>query len=99
MLRHVWSDGGAERFVDRVEEFVKKGDKGKKGSEDGEGKGEGEELERESVREMEAVVEFCRGKYGEGEVEDARGAFVPNDGKIKEMGREQVLGGKGFRKF
>lgn len=100
MLRHAWPAGGAEGFVDRVDEFVKtKGGRGKKGLEEGEGKGEGEELERESVREIEAVVEFCRGKFGEGEVADARGAFVRNDCGIREMGREQVLGGKGFRRF
>ena len=78
-------DGKA--FVDKVQAFVKKGE------------GDEEELARESRREIEGVVEFCRRKFGEGKVEDASEAWVKNSEKIKGIAEKQLVGGEGFRKF
>ena len=85
----VWKDGEeqAKGFIGRVERFVQ------------EKNGDREELEGESVREIKAVVEFCREKFGEGEVRDARGAWVQPSEDHRRMGEEMVTGGKGFRKF
>lgn len=85
----VWEggEGEARGFIGRVEGFVKKGE------------GEREGLERESLREIEAVVEYCRRKFGEGVMLDATEAWVrPGEGHRK-MGEEMVSGGKGYRKY
>jgi len=84
----VWEgEEQARDFIGKVEALVKRkeGDKG--------------ELERESVKEIKAVVDFCRKKFGDGEVKDATGAWVQPSEDHKKMGEEMVTGGKGFRKF
>ena len=84
----VWeSEEKAREFIAGVEELVKRG------------KGDREGLERESVREIKAVVEYCREKFGEGEVRDARAAWVKPGEDHRRMGEEMVTGGKGFRQF
>ena len=74
-------------FIGEVEGLGKKG-KGDKG-----------ELGRRSVEEVKRVVEFCRRKFGEGEVKDARVAWTEDDEEQREMKKGMVTGGEGFRKF
>ena len=74
-------------FIDRVEGFVKKGE------------GDLKALEGESRREIDGVVEGGRGKFGEGEVRDARGAWVRPSEEHRKMGEGMVIGGEGWRKF
>lgn len=84
----VWeSEDKAREFIGGVEGLVKKG------------KGDRQGLEKESEREIKAVMEFCRGKFGEGEVRDAREAWVKPGDDHRRMGEEMVTGGKGFRQF
>ena len=84
----VWeSEDKAMEFIGGVEDLVKKG------------KGDRQDLEKESEREIKAVVEFCREKFGEGEVRDARSAWVKPGEDHRRMGEEMVTGGKGFRHF
>lgn len=88
VFRKVWeSEEKAREFIGKVEGLVKRGE------------GSKEDLERESLREINVVVEFWREKFGEGEVRDAREAWVKPGEEHKKMGEEMVSGGKGFRKF
>ena len=89
VFSYAWEDGEgqARGFIDGVERLAKKEE------------GDRQKLERDSLREIQAVVEFCREKFGDGEVRDASGAFVRNDEKRQKMSEEMVSGGKGFRKF
>ncbi|KAL9631595.1 MAG: hypothetical protein Q9164_005795 [Protoblastenia rupestris] len=90
VFAHAW-EGGEEQakgFIDRIEGFVKRKEEGDK-----------EGLERESLREIKAVVGFCREKFGDGEVRDASEAFVRSNEKHRKIGEEMVSGDKGFRKF
>lgn len=88
VFKEVWeSEEQAREFIDRVERLVK----GKEGDREG--------LEGESVREIKKVVEFCKGKFGEGEVLEASGAWVKPSEEHRKMGEEMTSGGKGYRDF
>lgn len=90
VFEEVWGGGGEEEargFIGRVEGFVKRAE------------GEKEVLGEESLREIKAVVEYCRRKFGEEEVLDATGAWVKPGEEHRRMGEEMVSGGEGFRKF
>ncbi|KAM0795326.1 hypothetical protein BDR22DRAFT_826177 [Usnea florida] len=91
VFREVWGGGGgleeARDFIGKVEALVKRRD-GDKGV-----------LERESLREIKSVVEYCRGKFGEEEVRDATQAWVKPGEDHRKMGEEMVSGGKGYRDF
>ena len=80
---------GALGLVDDVEFFRKrKGGAGERGS-----------LEGTVREEMERVVEWCVGKFGEGEWGDARSAWTKNSEEVQRMSDSMVAGGKGFREF
>ena len=85
----VWPEGlgEAKAFIDRVEAFVKRKE------------GDGEALERESRRETDGVIAWCREKFGEAELRDASAAWVQPNEKIRRMGEDMVVGGEGWRKF
>lgn len=90
VFREVWGVGGLEearRFIGKVEGLVKRGE------------GDGGVMGEESLREIKSVVGYCRGKFGEGEVRDARGAWVKPGEEHRKMGEEMVSGGKGYREF
>lgn len=90
VFKEVWGGGGLEEareFIGKVEGLVKRRD-GDKGG-----------LEEESLREIKGVVEYCRGKFGEGEVRDATRAWVKPGEEHRKMGEEMVSGGKGYREF
>ena len=57
------------------------------------------ELEEESSREIKAVVDYRRMKFGEEEVRNATGALVKPGKDHRTMGEEMVTGGKGYRQF
>ena len=62
--------------------------------------GDKQALEEESAREVKAVVEFCREKFGSGRVLDASGAWKqPEDEGRRKVGRDMVVGGEGWREF
>jgi hypothetical protein len=63
------------------------------------GKGDKDELGSRSLDEIQAVVAFCVKRFGVQKVEDARGAWTKNEGKIKEKGQAMVVGGEGWREF
>ena len=91
VFREGWWRGREEDgvgFVGRAEGLRKRGE------------GDKEAMGRESVGEIRAVVEFCRRKFGEGEVRDARGAWKQTEDEAhRKMGQDMVSGGKGFRQF
>ena len=77
----------ARGFIARVEAFRK------------EGKGDLSELEKESRREIETVIEFCRKKFGDQEMKDASDVWVQPTKEIKDIGEKMLTGGEGWRKF
>ncbi len=89
VFRVVWEGGEEEarEYIGKVEALVKKGEGDRKG------------LEEESLREIEAVVEYCRKKFGEKEMLDATQAWVRPGEDHRKMGEEMVSGGKGHRQF
>ena len=89
VFKEAWKGGVEEAtgFIGKVEALVKKGE------------GSKEELERESLREIKAVVEYCRGEFGEKEMPDATQAWVKPGEHTKKVGEEMVSGGEGFRNF
>ena len=93
VFKDVWGGGeeDARALIDRVEALVRKGK--------GEGREDQEALERESLREIKAVVEYCRRKFGEKAMLDATGAWVRPGEDHRRMGEEMVSGGKGYREF
>lgn len=83
VMRKVWVGGKEEAwgFVERVEGWVKRKE------------GKGEDLEVESRREIERVVEVCRERFGDREVPDASEAWAqPEEGVM-------LVGGKGGGSF
>ena len=89
VFKEVWGGGEEEArgFIGRVEGFVKNG------------QGDKEGLEKESLGEINAVVEYCRSKFGEKEILDATQAWVKPGEDHRKMGEEMVSGDKGHRKF
>ncbi|KAK0386098.1 hypothetical protein NLU13_5935 [Sarocladium strictum] len=91
----IWGEGAvgldkAKDFIQRVQDF-------KSGQQD---EGTRGELEKESMLEIEKVVEFCREKFGTEKWEDASGAWKqPTEGKVKDMKEDMLTGDKGLRKF
>ena len=70
-------------------------------------KGEGgqdmstEQLHNESSREIQALTEFCKKKFGTGQVNDAKeaGAWVDTSDEHKAVTANMVVGGEGWRQF
>ena len=62
-----------------------------------EGRGGKQELEKESLREIKAVVDYCGVKFGEEEIRNATGAWVKPGEDHRKTGEEMVTGGKGYR--
>ena len=77
----------ARNFIARVEALRK------------EGKGDLAALEKESRGEIEAVVDFCRKKFGDEEVKDASGVWVQPTKGTKDIAEKMITGGEGWRKF
>ncbi|RMY59844.1 hypothetical protein D0864_13173 [Hortaea werneckii] len=114
-LDRCWGGGreGLERclgFVRRVEGLRKKnvpvvgkGDGGGGGKGSGVGGHEGqtrlEDLERESRREIEALVGWCVERFGTGKCEDATQVWVRDREEVREMKKQMVVGGEGWRQF
>lgn len=89
VFKNAWEGGkdAALKFIGKVEGLRKRGE------------GEREVLEGESRREIEKVVEWCQGRFGEGRVEDAREAWVKPSEEHRKMAEGMVTGGEGFRQF
>ena len=88
VFKSVWNkEEQARDFIGKVEVLVKRKE------------GNREELGQESMREISAVVEFCKKKFGAGEVRDATEAWVQPSEEHRKMGEEMVSGGQGFRQF
>lgn len=63
------------------------------------GKGDRDELGSRSLDEVQAVVAFCAKRFGVQKVDDARGAWVKNEGDIGAKAQAMVIGGEGWREF
>lgn len=87
VFKAAWPHGleTAKQFLDKIEGLRKKRE------------GDLFGLEKESLREIENVVEFCRKKFGTGEVKDASGVWVKSD--KGDMSQNMIIGGEGWRQF
>ncbi|MCJ1307094.1 hypothetical protein MMC25_000740 [Agyrium rufum] len=75
-------------FIGKVEKLRKKKE------------GDKQTLEKESLREIKGVVDWCVNKFGKEAWMDARSEYTqPDDEEHKKMARDMVSGGEGFRKF
>ncbi|KAF2826239.1 hypothetical protein CC86DRAFT_292918 [Ophiobolus disseminans] len=90
LIEYVYGEADAEGLglVDDVEAFRK-----------GQGGYEMGELEDRARKELEAVLEWCKAKFGEGAWEDARSAWVENSEEVREISEGMVSGKKGRREF
>lgn len=87
VFRSVWPDGleGARGYVEKL--------KGRKKGDRDEG------LREESEREIMALIEFAKGKFGTGVLRDGTEAWVEPSEEIREIASKQLVGGEGWRKF
>ena len=58
-----------------------------------------EDLGARSIQEIKGVIDFCVSKFGSGQYQDARVAWVRADEEKNRLGQEMVSGGKGYREF
>ena len=91
VFQSVWSGddglGDAKAFIARVEKLRKQG------------QGNVEELRKESGREIERLVKWCREKYGTGKVEDATTVWVEPSEEHRKIAAKMIVGGEGWRNF
>jgi hypothetical protein len=88
LVEYVYGDTEPGKLIDDVEAFRSK----KAG-------GSEEEIEERIRGELGRVLEWCKGKFGDGEWKDASSAWVKNSEEIQAMSNEMTSGDKGFRKF
>ncbi|KAH7112156.1 hypothetical protein B0J11DRAFT_542769 [Dendryphion nanum] len=83
-------DGGAQKLIDDVESFRMV-------------RGNDRELEHhveDRIRtEMQRIIQWCTAKFGDGEWEDASGAWARPGDEVAKIGRDMVSGKLGWRKF
>lgn len=89
-FKHVWPSGldEAKAFIQSVEKLRK------------EKIGDHRELEQESRREIDALLEWCKRRFGMGKVEDAtKAGWVEPSEKHREIAAKMLVGGEGWRQF
>ena len=90
-FRRAWAgDGGlddAKAFTRRIERLRK------------EKVGEKSDLEAESRREVDALVGWCKEKFGTGRMEDASEAWVEPSEEHRKIASKMLVGGEGWRQF
>jgi hypothetical protein len=57
------------------------------------------ELEAKSLKELMAIVQRCEEKFGTDRWEDASTAWTRSPEKNREMQKNMITGGEGYRKF
>jgi len=77
----------AKAFIQRIEKLRK------------EKQGCADELERESKREIDALVTWCKEQFGTGKMEDATQAWVEPSEEHRKMAAKMLVGGEGWRQF
>ena len=89
VFRAVWPEGNAAAtdFIARIEKLRKQRE------------GDIVALQKESRREIEAVINFGREKFGEAEVRDASDIWVQPSKEHKDMSSAMIIGGEGGRTF
>jgi hypothetical protein len=88
-FRRAWPEGleHAKDFIRRVEKLRK------------DGVGEKEQLEMESKREIDALVGWCKERFGTQKLADARDAWVEPSEEHRKMAAKMLVGGEGWRQF
>ena len=89
VFQAAWPEGekAARGFLDQIEALRKRRE------------GDLDALEKESRREIKSVIDFCKKKFGEGEVKDASGIWVQPDKRHSDKAKAMILGGEGWRQF
>ncbi|GAB7354838.1 hypothetical protein MBLNU459_g5218t1 [Dothideomycetes sp. NU459] len=88
----------ARDFLDAVEALVRRKKKGTAAA-GGNGDDARDALERESRREIEALMDWCVAEFGTERVPDATAVWVRPSDEIKDIGNKMTTGGEGHRKF
>ncbi|EMC96267.1 hypothetical protein BAUCODRAFT_33617 [Baudoinia panamericana UAMH 10762] len=89
VFEHVWPGGleDAKAFLRRVEKLRK------------EKVGDIRALEQDSKREIAALVEWCRQKFGTNIVADATTVWVEPSEEHRKIASKMLVGGEGWRQF
>ncbi|KAK5730482.1 hypothetical protein LTR15_000419 [Elasticomyces elasticus] len=90
-FQHGW---GGEQGLEDAKAFIRRIEKLRK-----EKVGSLEELEAESKREVDALVEWCKQKFGTGKMEDASQAWVEPSEEHRKIASKMLVGGEGWRQF
>ena len=61
--------------------------------------GDTQELEKESGREIDALVQWCKENFGTGRFEDATKAWVEPGEHERAIAAKMIVGGEGWRNF
>ncbi|KAK3671050.1 hypothetical protein LTR78_009011 [Recurvomyces mirabilis] len=77
----------AKAFIGRVEKLRKQK------------VGDAKKIEEQSRKEIEALVGWCKEKFGVGRVEDATTVWVKPGEKEREIAAKMLVGGEGWRQF
>jgi hypothetical protein len=92
LVEYVYGESDPDDLINDVEAC-----RNKKPSQRGEG--EERDLEKRARGELEMILQWCKGKFGEGKWKDASKAWVKNSEEINKISGDMVSGGKGFRDF
>lgn len=93
VFKSVWGKDGLDSVLDFVRriEILRKESKTKDAK-------DVEELEKESMREIKGILEFCEKEFGTEKVVDASAIWC-QDEKSSAKGNDMVVGGEGWRQF
>ncbi|KAK3660779.1 hypothetical protein LTR56_000537 [Elasticomyces elasticus] len=90
-FQYAW---GGEQGLEDAKAFIRRIEKLRK-----EKVGDLKELEAESKREVDALVEWCKQKFGTGRMEDATKAWVEPSEEHRKIASKMLVGGEGWRQF
>jgi hypothetical protein len=77
----------ARRFISEIERLRK------------EGVGNKDRLEKESKREIDSLVNWCKETFGMERISDARSAWTEPSEEEREVAKRMIVGGEGWRQF
>ncbi|KAH7392822.1 hypothetical protein BKA66DRAFT_411635 [Pyrenochaeta sp. MPI-SDFR-AT-0127] len=92
LVAYVYGEQNPRKLIDDVEHFRKK-------KQSQRAKDDEESIEERIRNELARVLEWCKGKFGTGQLADATSAWIENSEEISAISRDMVSGDKGYRDF